>query len=166
MKEQVLYRELAKYYDLIYSWKDYEKETSELKRLFFKYKKSAGTMLLDVACGTGHHIKHLKDKYSCTGIDVNEAILKIARKNVEDVEFIQADMTSFNLDRKFDIITCLFSSIGYVRTYQNLRKTFQNVSGHLVKGGVAFVEPWFTSEVYDVGRPSMTIYDGDDLKIR
>ena len=62
MKEQVLYRDLAKYYDLIYSWKDYAKETSELKRLFSKYKKSAGTMLLDVACGTGHHIKHLKDE--------------------------------------------------------------------------------------------------------
>lgn len=165
MKEQVLYRELAKYYDLIYSWKDYAKEASELKKLFSKYKKTAGNKLLDVACGTGHHIKHLKDEYRCTGIDVNEAILKIARKNVEDVEFIQADMTSFKLDRKFDVITCLFSSIGYVRTYRNLTMTFQNVTEHLVKGGGVFVEPWFTSEVYDVGRPSMTIYDGDDLKI-
>jgi ubiquinone/menaquinone biosynthesis C-methylase UbiE len=145
--------------------KDYAKEASELKKLFSKYKKSAGTKLLDVACGTGQHIKHLKDKYSCTGIDVNKEILKIAKKNVDDVEFIQADMTSFNLERKFDIIICMFSSIGYVRTYQNLRKTFQNFSEHLVKGGIALVEPWFTKEIYDVGRPFMTIYDNEDLKI-
>jgi len=165
MEKQVLYRDLAKYYDLIYSWKDYAKEASELKNLFSKYKKSAGTRLLDVACGTGYHIKHLKDEYSCTGIDVNEEILKIARKNVVDVEFIQADMTSFNMERKFEVITCLFGSIGYVKTYQNLRKTFQNFAGHLVEGGAAFIEPWFTKEVYAVGRPSMTVYDGDDVKI-
>jgi len=165
MENQVLYRDLAKYYDLIYYRKDYAKEASELKKLFSKYKKSAGTRLLDVACGTGRHIKHLKDEYNCTGIDLNEEILKIARKNVKDVEFIQADMTSFNLERKFDVITCLFSSIGYVKTYQNLKRTFQKFSEHLVEGGVAFIEPWFTREVYDVGRPSMTIYDGDDVKI-
>jgi len=165
MENQVLYRNLAKYYDLIYYRKDYAKEASELKKLFSKYKKSAGTRLLDVACGTGRHIKHLKDEYNCTGIDLNEEILKIARKNVKDVEFIQADMTSFNLERKFDVITCLFSSIGYVKTYQNLKRTFQKFSEHLVEGGVAFIEPWFTREVYDVGRPSMTIYDGDDVKI-
>ena len=165
MEKQVLYRDLAKYYDLIYSWKDYAKEASELKNLFSKYKKSAGTRLLDVACGTGYHIKHMKDEYSCTGIDVNEEILKIARKNVVDVEFIQADMTSFNMERKFEVITCLFGSIGYVKTYQNLRKTFQNFAGHLVEGVAAFIEPWFTKEVYAVGRPSMTVYDGDDVKI-
>ena len=165
MGKQAIYRDLAKYYDLIYSWKDYEKEAFVLKQFFSEHKKSDGTRLLDVACGTGHHIKFLKDEYSCTGMDISEEILEIARRNVEDVEFIQADMTSFDLERKFDVITCLFSSIGYVRTYENLRKTIRNFAGHLVEGGAAFIEPWFTKDVYDVGRPSMTIYDGDDVKI-
>ena len=165
MEKQAIYRDLAEYYDLIYSWKDYEKEAFVLKQLFSEHKKSIGTRLLDVACGTGHHIRHLKDEYSCTGLDVNEEVLKIARKNVEDVEFIRADMTSFDLERKFDVITCLFGSIGYIRTYENLRKTFQNFAGYLVEGGAAFIEPWFTKEVFAVGRPSMTTYDGDDVKI-
>ena len=165
MGDQVLYRDLAKYYDLIYQGKDYAREASELKKLFSRYKRSAGMRLLDVACGTGLHIRHLRDEYDCTGLDVAEEILRMARKNVEDVEFIQADMTSFDLGRRFDVITCLFSSIGYVKTYRNLRKTFQNFSEHLVRGGVAFVEPWFTRDVYDVGRPSMTTYDDEDLKI-
>ena len=32
MKKQMLYRELAKYYDLIYSWKDYKKEADKIKK--------------------------------------------------------------------------------------------------------------------------------------
>jgi SAM-dependent methyltransferase len=165
MDNQALYRDLAKYYDLIYHRKDYAEEASELKRLFSKYKKSAGMRLLDVACGTGLHIKHLKDEYDCTGIDVNEEILRVARRNVEDVEFIQADMTSFDLGRRFDVITCLFSSIGYVKTLENLEKTYRCFADHLVEGGAVFVEPWFTKEAYSVGGAWMTTYDGEDVKI-
>jgi len=165
MEKQALYRDLARYYDLIYSQKDYAKEASVLKKLFSEHKRSPGMRLLDVGCGTGHHIEHLKDKYTCTGLDISEEILEVARENVEGVEFVRADMTSFDLGRRFDVITCLFSSIGYVKTYENLEKTFRCFAGHLVEGGAAFVEPWFTREVYSVGGAYMTTYDGEDVKI-
>ena len=48
MKEQILYRDLAKYYDLIYSQKKYASEVSKLKTLFVQFKKSKDTKLLDV----------------------------------------------------------------------------------------------------------------------
>jgi len=165
MENQAGYRDLAKYYDLLYSWKDYEKEVYVLKTLFSEHVRSEGRRLLDVGCGTGHHIRHLKDEYACTGLDISEEILEVARENVGGVEFVRADMVSFDLGREFDVITCLFSSIGYVRTYENLRKTFRNFAAHLVEGGAAFVEPWFTREALWVGRPSMSTYDGEDVKI-
>jgi len=165
MEEQALYRDLAKYYDLIYSGKDYEKEVSALKELFPEHKRSPGMRLLDVGCGTGHHVRLLKDEYDCTGLDISEAILEVARENVEGVEFVQGDMASFDLGKKFDVITCLFSSIGYVKTLENLAKTYRCFAAHLVEGGAVFVEPWFTREVYFVGGAWMTTYDGEDLKI-
>jgi len=165
MEKQALYRDLARYYDLIYSWKDYEKEVSALKELFSEYRRSPGTRLLDVGCGTGHHIEHLKDEYACTGLDVSEAILEVARENVEGVEFVQADMTCFDLERRFDVITCLFSSIGYVKTLENLEKTYWCFAAHLVEGGAVFVEPWFTREVYSAGGAYMSTYDGEDVKV-
>jgi ubiquinone/menaquinone biosynthesis C-methylase UbiE len=85
MRKQVLYKELAKYYDLIYSFKDYKKEAVRIKALVSKYKKSEGKELLDVACGTGHHLNHLKDEFSCTGVDISREILEIARKNNEGI---------------------------------------------------------------------------------
>ena len=82
MKNQLLYKKLAKYYDLVYSWKDYKKEANKIRKLIKKYKKSEGKGLLDVACGTGGHLKFLKSNFSCTGIDINDEMLKIAKKKV------------------------------------------------------------------------------------
>jgi ubiquinone/menaquinone biosynthesis C-methylase UbiE len=165
MKKQVLYRELARYYDLIYSFKDYRKEVVRIKALISKYRKSEGKDLLDVACGTGHHLNYLKEEFSCMGVDISNDILEIARNNVKGVVFKQADMITLNLGREFDVITCLFSSIGYLKTYANLRKTVRNFSKHLKKGGIVLIEPWFTKSTYIPGYPHMDTYSSKELKI-
>ncbi len=165
MKQQMLYRELGRYYDLIYSSKDYKKEAKKIVKLISRYKKSDGNELLEVGCGTGHHLKYLKNKFSCTGIDTNEGMLNVARKNVKGVVFKKADMKTLNLNKKFDIITCLFSSIGYVKTYINLRRTIKNFAKHLKTGGIIIIKPWLTKSAYKNGSLHMTTYDGKDMKI-
>jgi len=165
MKKQILYYELAKYYDLIYSFKNYRKEANRIKALISKHKKSHGNELLDVACGTGHHLKYLRGRYSCTGVDISEELLDIAKKNMKGVAFERADMTKLNLGQEFDVITCLFSSIGYVKTYSKLKTTIQSFARHLKTGGVLIIEPWFTKRAYRIGSPHMTTYGGKDVKI-
>ncbi|MBT7902781.1 class I SAM-dependent methyltransferase [Candidatus Woesearchaeota archaeon] len=165
MKQQVLYLDLAKYYDLIYYWKDYKKEVVKLNKIIVRYKKSKGKDLLEVACGTGHHIKYFKKTFSCTGTDINQGMLNIAKKKIKNVTFKKADMVNIKLNKKFDVITCLFSSLGYIKTYQNLKKTLLNFSKHLKPGGVVIIEPWYTKSAYLAGSPHMSTYDGKDLKI-
>lgn len=160
-----MYKELAKYYDFIYSWKDYKKEANRIYKLIKKYKNSDGNKLLDVGCGTGNHLKYFKYNFSCTGIDLNDEMVNVAKINVSDVFFTQADMINFDLNDRFDVIICLFSSIGYVKTYKNLEKTIVNFSKHLKSGGVVIIEPWFTKSTYWVGKPGMSTYDGEDIKI-
>jgi len=55
-KVALQYGELAKYYDMIYAWKDYAKESRTLSKLIRHYKRASGSNLLDVGCGTGKHI--------------------------------------------------------------------------------------------------------------
>ena len=131
MKKQLLYRELAKYYDAIYARKNYEDEIAIINKMITKYKKSKGKDLLEVGCGTGHHIQYFRKRFSCTGIDINQGMLTVAKKKFKDITFKEADMINFNLNRKFDIITCLFSSICYVKTYANLHKTINNFAKHM-----------------------------------
>jgi ubiquinone/menaquinone biosynthesis C-methylase UbiE len=165
MTEQLLHNQLAKYYDRIYSFRDYLDEAVRTQNLIMKYLETGGNTLLDVACGTGLHLKHLKDDFSCTGVDVSKAMLKIARKNAKGVTFKEADMKTLKLGKQFDVITCLLSSIGYVRNYSNLERTIRNFSKHLKKGGVALIEPSHANSVYVKGEPRITIYDGKDAKI-
>lgn len=161
----MMYKELAKYYDLIYSWKDYKEEVKTIKKLIKQYKISEGTELLDVGCGTGKHLEYLKDDFSCIGSDINTEMLDVARQKVSGVTFIEADMITLDLNKKFDVIISLFSSIGHVKTYDNLEQTLQNFSKHLKKGGIVIIEPWLTKSTYDAGRPGMTTYDTEDIKI-
>ena len=161
----LIYKEYAKYYDLIYSEKDYKKETNKIKQLISKYKKSNGKELLDVACGTGKHLKYLKSSFSCTGVDINKQMMDIAKKNVKGVTFKKANMITLNLNKKFDIITCLFSSIGYIKTYNNLRKTITNFYRHLRKGGVVIIHPWLTKSTFKVGLPWLDTYNKKHIKI-
>jgi ubiquinone/menaquinone biosynthesis C-methylase UbiE len=141
--KSLIYNQLSKYYDLIYSSKDYKEEARIIKSLIAKFKRSDGTDLLDAACGTGQHISFLKDDFNCMGVDISEKMLNIARKRNPHIRFKKDNMIDMDLNAKFDVITCLFSAIGCVKTYENLRKTWEVFSLHLKVGGIAIVEPWF-----------------------
>lgn len=162
---QALYRSLAKYYDKLYYWKDYSSDVNSIKTLVSRHKRSSGKDLLDIACGTGKHLRHLKRAYACEGLDNNKEILEIAKKAHKDIKFHNKDMISFNLKKRFDIITCLFSSIGYVKTKSNLKKTIMNFSRHLKKGGIVLIEPWFDKKNFHKGMPHMNTYEDENIKI-
>ena len=74
-------------------------------------------------------------------------------------------MTSFDLGRQFDVIVCLFSSIGYVKTNAKLQKAIKTMSQHLLPGGVLLIKPWFTPEQWKGGRANALHVNKPDLKI-
>lgn len=164
-KTSSLYTELARYYDLLYSWKPYAREAARISRVIQQYKKTNGNELLDIACGTGKHIKYLKRDFRCTGLDLNQGMLAMARRNNPTVPFRRASMITFKLRKEFDAILCLFSSIGYVKTYAALEKTLRNFLQHLKSGGVVIIEPWLTRSAYIEGTPHMVAYSDANTKV-
>jgi SAM-dependent methyltransferase len=162
-----VFSQSAAYYDLIYAAveKDYAGEAQRIHALIETHSRSAGKTLLDVACGTGRHLERLRAYYEVEGLDLDPQILGAARRSLPDVTFHQGDMADFDLGRQFDIITCLFSSIGYVKSDARLRQTWANFARHLKSGGVAIVEPWFSPAVFHPGRVSATFVDQPELKV-
>jgi len=160
-----MYKQFAKYYDSIYRWKDYKAESEKIRALVKKYKTSRGKELLDVACGTGNHIQYLKKYFNITGVDIDKDMLRIARKKFPDIRFIQGDMRTFGLNKQFNVIVCLFSAIGHLKTYSNLEKTIANFSRHLKQGGVMIVEPFVSLEQFIDNQLHADYVNEPDLKL-
>lgn len=162
-----MFSKSAQYYDEIYASvdKDYAAEANKVHEFIQKYKRSPGNSLLDVACGTGVHAGYLSENYQVEGVDLDAQMLSVARKKYPQIRFHQGDMMDFSLSRSFDVVVCLFSSIGYVKTVSRLQKAIKNMSRHLLPGGVLLIEPWFTPEQWHPGRTYTTQVDKPDLKI-
>lgn len=160
-----MFTKTALYYDKIYSLKDYQAEAGKLTAIIEENLRSGGRRLLDVACGTGGHIAYLKRHFQVEGLDVSAEFLEIARRKHPDVPFHHADMMEFDLVDEFDVVTCLFSSIGYVRTLQNLTRAVTCMTRHVTHGGVLIIEPWFTPETWYAPSVYASLVDEPDLKI-
>jgi ubiquinone/menaquinone biosynthesis C-methylase UbiE len=162
-----MFSKSAKFYNAIYTamGKDYAAEVRKVHHIIQQHKRSAGNTLLEAACGTGLHASVLQKDYRVEGLDLDAKMLAVASQNYSDIPFHQADMAQFELGKQFDAITCLFSSIGYVKTKQRLEGAIQTMTRHLLPGGVLIVEPWFAPEQWKPGRVSALFVDQPDLKI-
>jgi SAM-dependent methyltransferase len=160
-----MYEKTAAFYDEIYHFKDYEAEARRLRGMIERYQRTQGDRLLDVACGTGKHLACLGDGFTATGIDLDPKMIEIASRRLPKVAFHVDDMVTFKLDQTYDVILCLFSSIGYVRTSARLQAAIRNMAHHLAPGGVLIVEPWFSGETFQGGTVHATYVDKPDLKI-
>ena len=162
-----MYSESADLYDLIYlnQGKDYAAEARRIHELAQQYKESDGNSLLDVACGTGLHSGYLSEFYQVEGLDLDQNMIAAAREKHPGITFQTGDMRDFDLGRQFDVITCLFSAIGYMPDVSQLRQAIGNMGRHLKPGGVVFVEPWFGPETWKTGTIHTVFVDQHDLKI-
>ncbi len=109
------YARSAAIYDLIYDFKDFPQTTARLRELIAEHSPNVST-ILDVGCGTGRHLELLGPGMTRVGIDASPAMLEVARTRCPDVEFHEGDMATTALDSQFDVVTCLFSAVAYVRT--------------------------------------------------
>jgi ubiquinone/menaquinone biosynthesis C-methylase UbiE len=156
----------AKYYDQIYlKTKDYEKEAEIVRNVIGELQKKKSKTLLDVGCGTGEHLKHLSNDFQCTGIDINRNMIKTAKNKVPNAKFEVADMINFRLKERFDIITCLFSSIGYVQDFNRLVKALENFRKHLDEKGLVIVEPWIFKKDFKEGYIVINTYEDENAKL-
>ena len=159
-----MYSQTAQYYDLIYNFKDYAAEAEKITALIQKELPTAKT-ILDVACGTAEHAKLLSKRFEVDGIDLEPAFIEIAREKVPSGNFWLADMSDFSLPKTYDVVLCLFSSIGYLPIREKVVAALESFKKHLNPSGVIFVEPWITPENWQVGHTVMVTAESDGLKI-
>lgn len=167
-----MYNTKAYIYDLLYSFKDYKKETSILLNILNKHQiVSDLSNILEAGCGTCSHMKYYAPNFkSVVGFDLNEEMIEIGKKKVNNCKLFKADMTNDNLlntvqTNSFQVILCLFGSIGYIFPGEKLEKVFNIFYKLLSKNGVAIVEPFIDPSQFISNYSDITTYNGDDFKL-
>jgi SAM-dependent methyltransferase len=159
-----VFSKTARYYDQLYSFKNYAAEAAQIRGLIRREHPGAHS-ILDVACGTAEHAKLLSSDFAVDGIDLEPEFVEIARSKVPAGSFHVADMRQFDLGKKYDVVQCLFSSIGYLTDGSDVVRALGCFARHLAPGGIIIVEPWITPENWKHTGPSMLSVDQPDLKI-
>jgi len=88
------------------------------------------------------------------GVELSAHMADRARTRLPGVDVHLGDMRLFDLGRRFDAVTCLFSSIGYTRTPEDLLRAFVAMARHLEPGGVVVVDAWLSPEAWTDGHVS------------
>jgi ubiquinone/menaquinone biosynthesis C-methylase UbiE len=160
-----VFSKTARYYDKLYAKKNYATEIQRLISLLDIHADTNQMTLLDVACGTGFHLEHLREHFKVEGLDICPELLDIAHQRLPDILLHLGDMTNFSLGKQYDIVTCLFSSIGYVKTLDRLKDAIGHMTAHLNPGGALVIEPWFTPENWHPNTVHGMYIDEPELKI-
>jgi trans-aconitate methyltransferase len=101
----------------------------------------AAHSIFDVACGTAEHAKLLSAEFAVDGIDLEPGFVEVARLKAPTGTFSVADMRRFELRKKYDVVQCLFSSIGYLTQGEDVIRALECFAQHLAKDGIIVVEP-------------------------
>jgi SAM-dependent methyltransferase len=166
-KERAFRKAYADRYDLFYAEKDYEAECDMLEKAFRRYGKGKTRTVLDLGCGTGNHAFPLaKRGYNVTGVDrspdmLAKALSKIAHfksRSQSSPEFLQGDLRSLDLSRRFDAVLMMFAVLGYQLTNEDVLVALRAVRRHLKPGGLFIGDVWY-------GPAVLAIRPGDKIKV-
>ncbi len=160
-----IYGESARFYNAIYErLVDQEAGATALRRQIDGRNPQA-TSLIEAAGGTGLILAHLAPNFRVSGFDRSPAMIEQARIRLPTAPLTVADMTTWAGDDRYDVIICVGSSIGYVRTEELLRQTLAGFARHLSPGGLILIEPWFPPDVWVDGRQTLDVVDQPTLKV-
>jgi SAM-dependent methyltransferase len=98
-----------------------------------------GARILDAGCGAGIPVAStLSERFSVVGVDISERQIALARENVTNAEFIQADLVTLDLpDASFDAIVSYYAIIHVPREEHPV--LLANFRRMLVPGGLLLV---------------------------
>jgi len=162
-----IFNTYARYYDLLYQDKDYEREAAYVDSLIRASSPGASSML-ELGCGTGAHAKCFIDKgYTVHGVDQSATMLQQATERVgtERATFSEGYVRTIRVNRKFDAVVSLFHVISYQPTNDDLAASFATAYDHLSDGGVFAFDFWYGPAVL-TDRPVVRIKRMEDDRVR
>lgn len=136
-------------------------------------QKKESPRILDLACGTGEHIRHLGDalpKASIEGVDINTGSVNLARdkfKKNNNISIAVDEMSNFlrSTDKQYDLITCFFASLQYITNPSDLRSLIKNIYSHLLPGATFIFDLRYAYEHWQDSQIVASTYHDENIDI-
>lgn len=160
----------ARYYDLLYRDKDYEREASYVLELIAQNIETP-RYILNLGCGTGMHDAVFRAQgITLDGIDMSSDMLRIARARFPEPsqgEYHLGDIREWShpSQRKYDAIISLFHVMSYQTSNEDVYRVLETVDRHLTKDGIFIFDYWYGPAVYYL-RPENKLKDVEDDTMR
>lgn len=144
MKEN---NEIYKVGDLIYNAKMYDGLNTFLNDLPFYRKwmpKNPDAKILELCCGSGRLTIPLAEEFNICGVDNSKSMLataklKASKANLK-IDFIEADIRTLDLPKRYDLIFIPFNSIHHLYQNNDLFETLNVVKKHLKNDGLFLLD--------------------------
>lgn len=150
--------DLAHAYDIAFDFRNLSAECDVLDSLCAEFGTGrTPRSMIDICCGPGFHcIEYARRGVRSIGLDFNTGMLKYAagksRAAGARVEFINADMRDFTIERPVDVAFCAMSSIHHILTQDDILKHLHCVARSLTDSGLYVVEADHPRDVFGVGQ--------------
>jgi SAM-dependent methyltransferase len=127
------YASFSLFYDQIMGDRseEFERVRSQIRR-----HSAAAKTLLELGCGTGAILAGLREEFAVTGLDRSPEMLAVAAARLPSTPLVQADMTSFALDTRFDVVICVFDTLNHLPLFSEWLALFERAYEHLDDGGL------------------------------
>jgi SAM-dependent methyltransferase len=134
--------DFAALYDAIYASRDDA-------GFWWSVAAGSGGPIVELGCGTGRVLVPLaRAGFEVTGLDRSSEMLARCRAKLDAespevrgrVTLVEADMTSFDLDRRFAAITCPFGGFQQLRTVEQQLACLDRCRTHLLPGGTLVLD--------------------------
>ena len=115
------------------------KDDYEVGYIMNSASPSSQSKILDIGCGTGHHVSSLGSKgLDVLGIDISPSMIKKAKTNFPDYQFTVGDALNNHLfeSNSFTHILCMYFTIYY---FKDKAQFFNNCFKWLMPGGYLIV---------------------------
>jgi SAM-dependent methyltransferase len=154
------YAAFAAFYDRIVG--DRTQEVDRIRSYLSKHSPQARS-LLELGCGTGAILAGLADELAVTGVDRSPEMLAFAAARVPTAHLVQADMTAFHLQSRFDVVICMFDTLNHLLSYSAWHELFDRAYEHLEDGGLFIFDVNTAGRLHRLsgGPPYVDEFDGN-----
>ncbi|ASJ75774.1 class I SAM-dependent methyltransferase [Granulosicoccus antarcticus] len=136
-KHKLLYNELAPLF-LQASSRNTKKEI-EFIRSMEHVRGEAVEYIVDLGCGVGRHATILSAYYKVTAIDISETEIEIASKTKGAI-FQVGDIRDWDTAEKPDLVICMWSTLNYLSTANDLDKFIDSCNRNMDDTGVLVLD--------------------------